>query len=270
MYSLKTGILTLMVMLAGCGSAPKEGAIKLPMEVVDGAPVIELTVDGGGPYRFVLDTGASMGVILPVLAKEVGFEGPLIPGRRVMLERVLSDTLNLGDMEVAIFDFPLPGEAKGIIGMRTFADYLMELNYPEKQLTLMQGELRESVRTHTIPYELTPVVTINITIGKQAVPVHLDTGSPAFCSIPDTVASGLKFGTSLREVGRARIPGKEVTVRRGQLDGELVVAGYSFTNPVIDVATLMGPYGNIGYAFLNDKILILDQKNKLLRIRGNN
>lgn len=86
MYILKTGILTVVLMLAGCGSAPEGGTVPLPVEVVGGRPVIEMTIDGGGPYRFVQETGASMGVILPALADELELVRQPDPDHRVVLE----------------------------------------------------------------------------------------------------------------------------------------------------------------------------------------
>jgi hypothetical protein len=270
MYDPKTTLIILITILAGCGSAPEESAVTLPMEVAGGAPVIELTIEGRGPFRFVLDTGASMGVILPVLADELGLPIGSDPEHVVVLKNVVLGPLALGDLEAGIIDFPLPERVRGIISAATLADYLVKLNYPSEQLIVTKGTLNAAADGHVVPYTLTPLVTIDITIGKQVVPVHLDTGSPAFCSIPDATASRLEFGNDLREVGMARVPGKEVPVRRGLLNGDLTIAGHSFTDPEIDVATLMGPYGNIGYAFLKDKILTLDQKNQLLRIVGSN
>ncbi|MFC1620645.1 hypothetical protein ACFL45_11980, partial [Candidatus Neomarinimicrobiota bacterium] len=219
-----------------------------------------------GPYRFVLDTGASKGVILPVLADKLGLAIRPDPEQTVELKNVTAGPLALGNMEVGIIDFPLPARVRGIVSVSKFADYLVELNYPGEQLILKKGELNAAAEKHVVPYTLTPLITLDITAAGQTVPVHLDTGSPAFCSIPDAIASGLIFRDGLQEVGMARIPGKEVPVRRGRMDGELTIAGYSFTDPEIDVATLMGPYGNIGYAFLKDKNITLDQKNRLLRI----
>lgn len=265
MHIWRTAIPALLLALVGCGKAPKTTTITLPMET-EGPPVIELIVNGRGPFRFVLDTGASMGAILPVMADELGLTPSEFREQTVRLKSVQAGSLMFEGVEVSIIDFPLPSTVRGIVSAGMFAEYLVELNYPAGQLKLKRGKLEATGDAHVLPYTLTPLITVDITVAGREVPVHLDTGSPAFCSIPDAVAEALAFHTGLQEAGRARIPGKEVTIRRGRLRGELVIGGYSYNDQEIDVATLMGHFGNIGYQFLKDKIITLDQKNQLLRI----
>ena len=142
MYNLKTGFLTFILVLAGCGTAPDKAVIALPMQLAGGAPVIELTIDGQGPYSFILDTGASMGVILPNLVDELRLVGQPDSHQTVVLENVMAGALALGDLEVGIIEFPLPEPVRGVMSMAMFADYLVNLDYPAKQLTLTKGELQ--------------------------------------------------------------------------------------------------------------------------------
>ena len=47
-----------------------EAGVKLQM--LDGLPMVDVLVNGRGPYRFVLDTGASMNQMDPALADSLG------------------------------------------------------------------------------------------------------------------------------------------------------------------------------------------------------
>src|SRR5205814_272541 len=51
---------------------PAAGVASVPLDVKSGRPVVDVLINGKGPYRFIVDTGASHSVIDSALAKELG------------------------------------------------------------------------------------------------------------------------------------------------------------------------------------------------------
>src|SRR5690348_14656944 len=49
---------------------PREG-VTIPMQDMGGRPVVELRINGEGPYRFILDTGATATVVSDELSREL-------------------------------------------------------------------------------------------------------------------------------------------------------------------------------------------------------
>src|SRR5438132_9375626 len=51
------------------------GGVSMPMLDFGGRPVVEVTINGKGPFRLVLDTGASVTVLDTSLAADLGLAG---------------------------------------------------------------------------------------------------------------------------------------------------------------------------------------------------
>src|SRR5689334_5038561 len=56
-------------------AVPSEGIV-LPMQDAGGRPVVDVRINGRGPYRFILDTGASTTVIDAGLNRELALPSP--------------------------------------------------------------------------------------------------------------------------------------------------------------------------------------------------
>ena len=131
--------------------------VSLPMTFVGGRPVVEATVDGKGPYPFVLDTGASGAVVSAAFAKERGWEAVgrarvQSPGSPTATETELFRIarLELGAARVsgltaaaADLSGPFPGKEDpiGVLSAGMFAGYLVTIDYPGKRVQIAPGEL---------------------------------------------------------------------------------------------------------------------------------
>jgi len=73
----KTGLLVVSILASGC-AAPlilddDNASVVTPLEVGDeGHIIVQATIDGHGPFRFVLDTGASISVIFDTTREQAG------------------------------------------------------------------------------------------------------------------------------------------------------------------------------------------------------
>src|SRR5215471_6745999 len=54
---------------------PRNG-VTVPMQDTEGRPVVELKINGKGPYRFILDTGATTTVVSEELSHELSLAPP--------------------------------------------------------------------------------------------------------------------------------------------------------------------------------------------------
>jgi predicted aspartyl protease len=126
----------------------------VPFETGPGGAFILLPVlvNGSGPYRFLLDTGASSSVLSPKLSAELGISGQPVEALGVMgtPQAVLAtlDSLRVGGytvpgLEVAIIDiFGYTSNAAGvavdgIIGYSFLKQFVVEIDYPKRRLDLL-------------------------------------------------------------------------------------------------------------------------------------
>ncbi len=133
-----------------------EAPIVVPIELLPSRHfVVEVMLDGKGPYRFILDTGAPLTIINSKTAKEAGLTkkagGGGLLGAFGGMNQVEVPTMELGSVKAAkttavVMDHPTvqaisdafkkeSGPIEGLIGFPFFARYSMTVDYQKKELT---------------------------------------------------------------------------------------------------------------------------------------
>src|SRR5262249_21623307 len=151
----------------------------LPMQDVGGRPVVDVSVNGKGPYRFILDTGATITVIDATLKDELKL--PPVPGMRPSggphgpaPEIVSVDSLGIGSARLrgvtaALMQLGqlLTGEQRprGVLSASAFPGHLVTIDYPSRRIVLKKGALEaaDSAVIHAYPEDdALPTVPIRI------------------------------------------------------------------------------------------------------------
>lgn len=236
-------------------TAATGAALRVPFEVVDGRIYVQARVNGGGPFRFAVDTGASgMGradtslvtqLRLPVEGSGATSDG--VATSRVDMTRFTS--LELGglvrrDLQVITRDYGsrLSPQAKfaGIIGRDFFGDGLLMIDYPSRMLTFSRSAALNRGEEGVIGYERP--FRVPVTIGGVAAEANLDTGANVSFVLPKTLFD--------------RVSGGPVTAAgKGQLTNTTIETGR---------ATVRGPF-RIGAASLSDvEVRVSDRYPELL------
>ena len=123
-------LVTLVV--AGLAATGAPLAATAPFDVSTGRPMVALTVDGKGPYPFVLDTGAPGLMVRPELVDELGLEvlgktqvNSPVGGTPVETQRVRVKSIDLGgttvtDLEALVIDMGGAQLGMGVVGPAVF------------------------------------------------------------------------------------------------------------------------------------------------------
>ena len=124
--------------------------VKVPMKLIMNRPTLEVRINGKGPYAFVLDTGAGTNVLDPALADELNLEStgitrlgdPASPNA-IEAETWQLDSISVGDVTfencpAVTWDAVNHIGVRGIIGLPTFFDVVISMDYPNEKLTISE------------------------------------------------------------------------------------------------------------------------------------
>lgn len=251
------------------------GPVMAPLTMAGHLPVVEAKVNGQGPYHFAIDSGAAgLMRVSPALQKTLGLApvGEVMvgdPSRKNMQRRsiVHVDSVDIGGahfggIEAVVSD---GGEADGVIALHMFGDLTVTLDYPKSQLRLGLQPLAAN-DPHVVAFTAERgIPEIGVDIAGVNRKVDVDTGSPAFLSIPSDWAAAMNFTSEPRVVGHGRTSTNEFEIRAADLKGDLRVAGYTAPNPAVDIVSIF-PVANLGARFLREYAVTFDMANGRLAL----
>jgi Aspartyl protease len=269
---------------SGVMQMPK-GGVTVPMESMGGRPEVDVQINGRGPYRFILDFGATTTLVDPAVAQELSLsaaEGLRVaaagPGPAPTI--VLARELRIGEATVtncalAVMPVRLRGGDNGpagILSASSFPGYVLGLNYPEKTITLVSGSLREADEKSIFQYSEAEVLpTVPVRVAGHIARVHVDTGSPFGLTLPTRFLSKLPLEAPPIVGHPVRTRAGEFPVSIGRVRGDISVGSlaldvrdvsFSDARPSPALAA-----GNLGFEVLEHLVVTLDSKNRRIELR---
>jgi hypothetical protein len=205
------------------------------------APV---TVNGQGPFRLVLATGASHSALTPRLAEALGVKAD--PAKTVMLRGATGsvavpvvpvETLEIGDLlieprQLAVIPDALGG-ADGVLGMDELANMRIHIEFRRDRITIMRSRnQRASGQFEIIPVKFLHGRLLVVDANMDGVPVKaiIDTGG-------ETTLGNAALRTALAERRRhAMLEGKLDQVIGSTLDMQV---GTRLETPTLRLGTLL-------------------------------
>lgn len=195
---------------------------------------VEVGINGTGPYRFVVDSGADTSVIGQRLASALA----LAPGRPVLLngitesrhvERVLVDSLQLGSAVIRDLELPRLEEhnigATGMIGLDALVEQRLMLDFEKRRISV------DDARRPAQRWDGEIVVTARLKRG-QLILTQVKAQGLALDAVVDTGSEITIGNTALRNSLFRR---KNIKVYKGVIAG---VTGKEVTVDIVHVGEL--------------------------------
>jgi hypothetical protein len=255
--------------LADALAVPVQGAT-IPMLDFGGRPVVEVTINGKGPFRLVADTGAAETVLDSSLAAELSLRDT----------DVQLDEMRIGPIvfrELRAFVAPLSGllrgEAapRGVLSASVFPRHLLTFDFPRRHLLVRAGALPEAQGRTVFSYAGADLPSIPVRVAGREITVHLDTGAPYALALPTRYMKELPLSGEPVQRGTARTHAGSSAIYVASVAGEIAIGDFTlptrelrFTDVVPDRHA--APKGQLGSEALRDFVVTLDAGNKRVRM----
>ncbi|HMV51529.1 MAG TPA: aspartyl protease family protein, partial [Blastocatellia bacterium] len=142
----------------------------IPFELINNRPFVKVMINGKGPYRFVIDTGASMSVLSDKAAVALGIK-PVAKGGNARaiggsgtfpILYGLLDSITMGETRIdtvpiyirTVFSAPDSPEAEhsdGYLGLSVLSHYAVTIDYRDKQILMDRTPIAEDQLAKTDP-----------------------------------------------------------------------------------------------------------------------
>ena len=261
--------------------ATAKASYGFPMQVHRGLPIVDVWVNGRGPFRFGVDTGAMYPVVFRAgLAEKIGLARPEAPkgepGSTGIRDKptVQVDSIRVGDtvftgifaVLVDLRSFGPPVE--GTLGLPLFKDFLLTLDYPGSRMRIERAELPEADGKTVLPIEKHPtgLALVDLEVEGETLSALVDTGNLAAAFVlPKSLVTRLGWASDSSSTKKARTLGQEFTVEEVRLSGAIRLGEFVFSQPVVVFGDTFGKALIGGQAFREHAVSI-DQKNWRLRV----
>jgi predicted aspartyl protease len=158
-----------------------------------GRVMTPVMVNGKGPFRFVIDTGANRSTLAPHLAKALNLQPSV--GRNVMLNGVTGalevptvhvDSLEIGALKFMEQDLPviftsIMGNADGILGVAGFHDQRIDVDFKRDRVSVVESNGRRphySMVTARAQRNDNGLMIVDVRIGRRIkAKAVIDTGA---------------------------------------------------------------------------------------------
>lgn len=278
-----------LTLLAGCNlfthEMPRPGRTKLdsplvivPAKTMSNYLVVETKWDKRGPYRFLIDTGASVTLISPELAaRYVAKNAPPTATPIVRVKSASGDTallssttlrrLELGgarfeNVQALIYDCAdvsahLGVQIDGILGFPLFRETLLTLDYPNSRIVLQPRTAQPLVPGTPIAFNndrKTPIIPLHL--GGETFIALIDSGSDASLSL-NPVGLHPEFAAQPRPGATVSTLVGDREQRIGRLSQTLTIGDYPVEQPIVD---LTDDLTSVGGGLLKNFTVTFDQE----------
>ncbi len=257
---------------------PETAAIRVPFNLERNWAMVDVHINGQGPYSFMVDTGATgIGRVDTSIreALELPSAGSALNSDGVntrSIDRVSIDDLRIGDYALADVvllsrdynrgvqegDLFLPG----IVALNFFDGGLIEFDYPNRTLTFTTNAQLSEDSPYAVP--ITGQNDIPARIGNAEFAASIDTGSTLTMHLDQSLyeqfdASPLEFA------GQGHRANTVFQLHRTTIFDQILISGASTSNVEIMVSD-RGDANNIGGGFLQDFVLQIDLRSNMAAI----
>jgi hypothetical protein len=268
----------LTLLIVGATLHARAGDHAVHMDIRNLIPVVQVMVNGRGPFTFSIDTGTGgEALISPDLVRTLGLTslGDTNVGDSSGMNTTKSPVFRLKSIKVAGVEFtnikvavhqPTSREqgCDGILGFTLFRDYLFSLDYADHQLVLSSGSLRPDGGNTVLPFTMPDnIPLIELRIGDNRIGAQLDSGGMGL-DVPREFARGLQFTSEPVVIAHGHTVSNDFEIEGAVLASDVQLGSYTIAHPFVEINPVFH-VANFGAIPLQHFAVTFDQKNNLVQ-----
>lgn len=250
--------------------------------MVNGVMLVDVTINGLGPFHMLVDTGCSGPIISPEAAAAIDARASDEPlpvsavnslGTMGSLPYVLLDSVNLGaahfeGVTAGVTSLELQSKIAGrridgILGYSLFSELFLTLDFPHRRM-LLSSEFPKNlppIRSELALKEVDAVPFVTIDLQGRAFDAMIDSGSNGGLELDADHISSLDWKVPPRPTGLVAAVGGIGRSQTGRLNGIAKLGGVTQIEPIVGLTPGLG---RIGTEFLESLCVVFSRSaNKL-------
>lgn len=249
----------------------------LPTSRCGGLFLTEAFINGQGPYRLIVDTGAGITILDLRVGLELGAqradnwsitgaEGDRNrAGGLVRIEELVAGCVAMHEFDALTADLEpfqgaFDGGFHGILGFPAFKDAQLVVDYPADEVRLTKEELGGASCVPLAPPYEGGMAWIDLDLDGRTVKTAIDTGSNGGLDVPSELKPAIVSGPAL--AGATIAVGSVETTEIVRYRGEITLGPVVVEQPL---GELTDGWARIGERLMRDFVVRIDQRSRLVR-----
>ena len=266
--------------------------VEIPMHRFNQLPAVDVQINGRGPFRLIVDTGAAGVVLTNELAQELKLQSPPgmpagahvklrspgnrnIPATLVHIESLVMGEAEFRGLWTIATELPFGDDLDGVIGMNVFHDCLLTYDYPGNHIRLTQGQLPKAngrdVLSFSTPGNSGSHPVIELDIGGERAQFMIDTGMRGWFALPYERAK--QFGIEAGPVAgpKALFVGGSRRQQVARMSTAIRFGQYAVDHPIVflndkSTGASLGTGMVLGTMTLDHFVVTFDAQNNLVQL----
>lgn len=255
----------------------RAAVVNVPFEIVDGRVYVQAEVNGRGPFRFAVDTGAGgLARADASLVAALGLASNVRVANSDGVDTAQADTVRIGsitlgglrrdDVLAITRDYnahqPQAAAFAGILAREFFADGLLVIDYPQRMLSFTRADGLRPGDGDVLVY--TRAFRIPVSIGGMQVEGNLDTGANVAFVLPRSLYEKVS-DAPLDAAGSGRLANATVPTGRATVRGPFDVGQLQLSDVDVRVSERY-PELLVGAHVLQQSVLMIDQRSNAVAV----
>ena len=260
--------------LAAQGPATQAEPIGIPLELLANRPIVRFTVNGQGPFAFLVAPSEPRSLIDPELAETLKLRQPKsgpVPDLTVEfgfgVNKTLKVPIAVQDITRLTADFGREMRPRGVISLSAWKDHIVTVDYLQWRVSIEPGTLPEPNQKDVFALSPSGELTLPLTIAEHTLQCHVDPLFPGALVLPMSVLVPQQIDGSFRAGGSFKTSEGMVRVQEARLATNVMLGPFELKAPLVLLAD-RGQAATVGTPWLGRFAVTYDVTNARVRLKA--